>query len=59
MARQHHCKGEWVDGSVDSCPNHGPRGRNALRVRYGRNARRKMDRQAGTVGVDRGDYING
>ena len=51
--------GEWVEGTVSSCPYHGHSGRRQKPVRWGRIARAKMDRQAGVVGQDRGGYING
>lgn len=63
--RQHLCAsnpdtpGEWIDGTVSTCPYHGHKGNKQLGFKWGRNVRRKMDREAGTVGIDRGDYING
>lgn len=58
--RQHLCNDEWVEGGVESCTKHGSSGRRQKPVRYGKKARRKMDRQAGTIGQDSGGgYING
>jgi len=49
----------WVDGSVNQCPFHGPHNRNAKRVRWGKKARAKMDRETGSLGTDHGSHIRG
>ena len=49
----------WADGPVVSCPYHDQRGRKQRGVRWGKSARRKLDREAGVVGKDRGGYISG
>lgn len=49
----------WRPGKVDQCPYHGQRVVNQTGVRWGRNARRKMDHETGVVGKDRGGYISG
>ena len=58
MTTQHFCDSGWVDGPVSQCPKH-RQNPNAKRVRYGKVARAKMDRDTGVVGVDRGDFISG
>ena len=50
---------EWEEGGVETCPMHNHDGRRQRPIRHGKNARRKMDREVGTVGQDRGGYING
>ena len=68
MATQHLClehpereaDGEkWRDGSVDSCSYHGQRVINQPKVRMSGRDRARADKAAGTVGQDRGGYING
>ena len=59
MATEHFCKDKWRPGKVDSCDKHGQRVRNVTNVRYGRKTRRKMDKETGEVGIDRGGFISG
>lgn len=68
MATEHLClehpdldkDGErWRPGSVDGCAYHGQRSVNMPRVRMSGRDRARADRRAGTVGQDRGGYING
>jgi hypothetical protein len=63
VATSHYCpenpEGEkWEDGPVNGCPHH-RKNRNAQSIKWGRKARRNADREAGVVGIDRGDYIHG
>jgi hypothetical protein len=62
MASEHMCGKDWAPGGVDQCKerqNHGQLAKNQTGVRWGRKVRAKADRAAGTVGQDRGGYING
>ena len=58
---EHLCNGEWVEGPVRRCDtdNHGQRLHRMPKMRIGPKTRRKLDREAGKVGTDRGDHIAG
>lgn len=55
---EHICvDGKWAEGSLASCQKHDKQGAKARNVRWGKAARRKMDREAGVVGKDVGGGI--
>jgi hypothetical protein len=56
---QHYCDKEWVDGPAAACDKHERLPRNSGGWRWGRGIRSKMDKEAGTVGTDRGGFISG
>lgn len=59
MAIEHHCTdGTWQAGPVAKCPKHKKLDGRRANV-WSPKERRKMDREAGTIGQDRGGYING
>jgi hypothetical protein len=58
MATSHLCGKTWEDGTVASCPKHQKLDGKRRSV-WGKGIRRKMDREAGEIGQDRGGYING
>lgn len=49
----------WVDGPAAECKHHTKLTRNSGGWRWGPKIRAKMDREAGTVGTDRGGFISG
>ena len=54
----HYCGKVWVDGPAAACPKHQKLDGKRRSV-WGRNIRRRMDKEAGVVGTHRGDYISG
>lgn len=64
MATEHLCKNHptdpfsWQEGKATHCPHHRTI-RREPGIRLGRKERRKLDRQAGVVGTDRGEFISG
>jgi hypothetical protein len=57
---RNHPKGKrWEPGTAASCPHHRPANRKSLSYREGKTFRRKRDREAGVVGVERGGVIHG
>ena len=56
---EHFCiDNTWKPGASFACDLHA-KNRNVTNVILGRKARAKLDKEAGTVGTHRGDFISG